>query len=353
MALADYALVVGINVYPGLTSLQGAENDARDFHAWVTSPTGGKVDPSNAVLLVSSNFGAFADAENARPAAKEIEDFFTRIDNAANANNRDGLGLKAGGRIWLFFSGHGFAPTLDRSAVLLANATSTRIHNVAALLWADRLHEGGWFDDVFLFQDACRSPMADVDLTPPFLRKKVAPLAQVRRRFYAFSAKNRQISKEMPLGGARVQGVFTTTLLQGLKGKARDPVTGALTAAQLKAYLQDNMVKLLPPEDVADDEIAKMPEIVNPDPFDILPPEAGLVSTFPVTVRISHPGPPARVENNAFVAVESIAASMPEWRISLPRGLYKLVVEGLGEQLFQVTGAVASDESGKVVDVAI
>ncbi|MCK1654672.1 hypothetical protein IVA88_24965 [Bradyrhizobium sp. 149] len=353
MPLADYALIVGINLYPALTSLQGAENDARDFHDWVISPDGGGVASSNATLLVTSNFAPFPSAEDAKPAAHQIEDFFTKVDIAANSNNKEGLGLKAGKRIWLFFSGHGFAPTLDRSAVLLANATSSRVHNVAALLWADRLHEGGWFDDVFLFQDACRSHMADVDLTPPFLRKKVAPLNQVRRRFYAFSAKNRQISKEVPIVGERVQGVFTTTLLQGLKGKARDPHTGALTAAQLKAYLQDNMIKLLPAGDLADDEIAKMPEVVNPDPFDILPPTAAAVSTFPVSVKISQPGGPARIENSAFVAVDSIDPSPAEWQRNLPRGLYKLVVDGLGELLFQVTGATAADGTGKVVDVTI
>jgi len=352
MALADYALVVGINRYPGLTSLEGAENDARDFHAWVISQTGGKVAVTNATLLVSSDFTEPAGADDAKPAIQQIEEFFTRIDNAADVNNRAGLGLKTGNRIWLFFSGHGFAPSLDRSAVLMANATSRRTHNVAALLWADRLHEGGWFDDVFLFQDACRSQMADVDLTPPFLRKRNAPLNQPRRRFYAFSAKNRQLSKELPIG-VRVQGVFTTTLMQGLKGQARDPTTGALTTAQLKAYLQDNMKKLLPEADLADDEIAKMPEVVNPDPFDVLPATQVAISTFPVTISISQPGPPAHIENSDFAAVATADPSPPSWQNALPRGFYKVVVQGLGEKMFQVSGALAPDGSGKVVDVAI
>lgn len=352
MPLADYALVVGINCYPGLTSLEGAENDARDFHAWVTSQDGGRVTAANATLLVSSDFDPPAGADDAKPAVHQIEEFFTRIDNAADENNKAGLGLKAGNRIWLFFSGHGFAPSLDRSAVLMANATSRRTHSVAAILWADRLHEGGWFDDVFLFQDACRSQMADVELTPPFLRKKNAPLNQTRRRFYAFSAKNRQLSKELPIG-PRVQGVFTTTLMQALKGQARDPATGALTAAQLKAYLQDNMKKLLPKADLADEEIAKMPEVVNPDPFDVLPATQAAVSTFPVTISISKPGAPARIENSDFAAVASADPSPPAWQNALPRGFYKVIVEGLGEKLFQVSGGLAPDGSGKIVDVAI
>lgn len=352
MPLADYALVVGINRYPGLTSLEGAENDARDFYDWVTSRDGGKVAKNNATLLLSSDFAEPADADDAKPAAQEVERFFTRIDNAAESNNREGLGLKAGNRIWLFFSGHGFAPSLDRSAVLLANATLRRTHNVAAHLWADRLYDGGWFDDVFLFQDACKSQMADVELAPPFFRRRNAPLGQVRNRFYAFSAKNRQLSKELDFSG-RTRGVFTATLMQGLKGEARDPTTGTLTAAQLKAYLQDNMKKLLSAADLADDEIAKMPEVLNPDPFDILGAVPVAVSTFPIEIRISQPGPAAKIQNSNLATVSAADPSQPLWQNDLPRGFYKVVVTGLGERLFEVSGALEPDGTRKVVNVSI
>jgi hypothetical protein len=351
MAVADYALVVGINTYPGLTSLEGAENDARDFYAWVTSPNGGKVDKVNATPLVSSDFAPSTTAENAKPATQEIEAFFTKIDDAAEANNKAGLGLKAGNRLWLFFSGHGFAPSLDRSAVLLANATANRVHNVAAMLWADRLYEGGWFDEIFLFQDACRSPITGGDLILPFLRKRSAPLGQQRKRFYAFSAKNRQISKELPVD-ARVRGVFTATLIDALSGNARDPVTGRLTTAQLKAYLQDNMRKLLSSADLADDEVAKMPEILDPDPFEILPAAPQPVAKFPVTIAISRPGPPAHIEDSTFTTIISVDPSPGSWQNALPRGLYKVVVKGLGEKLFQVSGP-APGGVAEVINVAV
>jgi Caspase domain len=356
MPLTDCALVVGIDRYPGLTTLSGAENDARDFHRWVTAADGGAVNPENknTLLLLSSNFAASAGTDDAQPAKELIEQFFTQLDIAADANNIEGYGLKTGKRLWLFFSGHGFAPSLDRSGVLMANATTKRVHNVAAMLWADRFYEGGWFDEVLLFQDACRTPMTDADLTPPFLRKRIAPVGQQRRRFYAFSAKNRQLSKELPLCGPRVQGVFTTTLMQALSGKARDPRTGALTSGQLKAYLQDNMRKLLPPADLHDDEIAKMPEVFDPDPFDILPAQPmAPVAVFPVNIRIANPGPAARIEDSNFQPISSIDPSPPVWPRSLQRGLYKVVVSGQGETVFQVTGAVAPDGSERPVDVAV
>src|SRR5262249_39475899 len=178
MPLADRALVVGINRYPGISQLQGPENDAQAFFDWVTSPAGGGVDRSQALLILSRDFQAAPSVADERPAKEQIERFFTDVDNAADANSAAGLGLKAGNRVWLFFPGQGFAPALDTSGVLMANATLKQIHNVGAMLWANRLYEGGWFDDVFLFQDACRNRVPNGDLTPPFLAKRQAPLNQ-------------------------------------------------------------------------------------------------------------------------------------------------------------------------------
>ena len=38
MADTDWAIVVGITKYPELDSLDGSENDANDFYAWLVSP---------------------------------------------------------------------------------------------------------------------------------------------------------------------------------------------------------------------------------------------------------------------------------------------------------------------------
>lgn len=346
MALADRALVVGIDIYPGISSLSGAERDALQFHRWVTSPDGGGVDPANARLIVSSEFGDQTDANTSKPAREMIEDFFTEVDVAADENNLAGRGLKAGRRLWLFFSGHGFAPSLDRSGVLTANATPRRVHNVAARMWADRLHEGGWFDEVILFQDACRSRVGEADLSPPFLSKR-NPVSADRKRFYAFAANNDKLAKEVKLPGGGVGGAFTATLLDGLRGKARDPRTGAVTSSQLKAYLQDNMKNLLPEEDLADDRIAKIPDVFDPDPFDIVPAArlAAPIDRFPVDIVPGQPGPAAEVVDSRFVAVEQVASIPPTWRVNLPRGFYKVVVSGGGAAMFDVTGATGSDRA--------
>ena len=353
MPLADRALVVGINQYPGISVLQGAENDAQDFHAWVTDQNGGGVDPANARLLVSSQFEASAVTDDAQPAKEQIEKFFIQVDNAAVANNNDNLGSKAGKRLWLFFSGHGFAPSLDKSAVLAANATRRLIHNIAAMMWADRLYEGGWFDEVILFQDACRAPITFADLAPPFLLPRTAPSGQTRRRFYAFSAKNRKLSKELPLNGS-VHGVFTATLMEGLRGAAADPKTGAVTTAQLKAYLQDNMQKLLPAADLLDDDVAKEPEVFDPDHFVVVDAKPGqAVAQFPVSIAIASSGAPVRIEDGSLQTEQQQASAPALWNLNLPRGLYRVVITDGPDATFKVTGALLPDGTKAVTNVSL
>ena len=110
MALPDFALVVGIDSYPGLGALKGAEADASDFWTWVTDPAGGNVNPQFACRIVSSQFTPPpASADLAKPVKAQIEEFFTMVSNEASKNNQAGLGIAAGRRLYLFFSGHGFS----------------------------------------------------------------------------------------------------------------------------------------------------------------------------------------------------------------------------------------------------
>ena len=347
MPLADRALVVGINRYPGITNLTGPENDANDFFAWVTHPDGGGVDPKNAKLLRSSDFPPAALARDEKPAQEQINDFFTDIDEAAIANNNEGTGsgLRAGRRLWLFFAGHGFAQSLENSGVFMANATLKRIFNVAAARWADRLHEGGWFDEVLLFQDACRNRISAASLTEPFLATRLASIGQTRRRFYAFAAKDQKLSKEIPFPDGKTRGVFAATLLEGLKGAARDPASKAITARSLKTYLQDNMKNHLPAADKANPEIAQEPDVRDFDAFEILaaptlPGSANspVIDRYPVVITTAAAGMNVTVQDGALQTIQTSNPAPQVLSITLPRGLYRVIVTGAGEQLLSVTG---------------
>jgi len=354
MPLADRALVVGINHYPGISTLSGAENDAQDFYEWVTTtkPAGGGVDPENALLILSSKFPATTSVDDALPGKREIEQFFTNVRNSAVANNAARLGNKSGKRLWMFFAGHGFAPSLDHSGVLMANATLDMVHNIAARWWADRLYEGGWFDDVLLFQDACRSRIGDADLTPPFLKRQ-APIIQVRRRFYVFAAKEREVAKELTFNG-RVRGVFTVTLMAGLRSGALGE-GGAVTTARLAEYLHKNMRALLPVADLNNPEIAKEPGVlVDPPSFEILEaPPAPRIPKFPIHIAVRRSGLDARVLDGDLQPIADINPAPQVWALNLPVGLYKVLAGGVAEVLFQVTGALTANGSPQVQAVNV
>ena len=342
MAADDCALVVGINRYPGLTSLAGAENDATSFYDWVTDPAGGDVPAAQAKRILSSDFPETVDVNLAEPANRAIEDFFTWVDDRADANNAANRGATAGRRLWLFLSGHGFSPSLDCSGVLTANATLRRVHNVAARMWADRLYEGGWFDDVILFQDACQTRIKDVDLTPPFLRKRIPSNRQIRRRYYAFAASDDKVAKEVALVNGKMGGAFTSTLMQGLRGFARDPTTGAVRSVGLTEHLRKNMRNNLPDADLADADVAKAPAAFDPEPFEILPPPKDFrgPERFPVTV-VTRPGSKGIVVDASLQTVFEVDHVPARWDFSLPVGFYKVVVVDVGDKLFQISGRLA------------
>jgi hypothetical protein len=149
-----------------------------------------------------------------------------------------------------------------------------------------------------------------------------------------------------------VHGVFSATLLEGLAGAARDPRTGEITTAQLKAYLQDNMGKRLSEAELANDDIARRPEVFDPDPFVIVP-GVQRVPQFPVRVSLPQEGLAVRIEDGTLVQAAGANPAPKVWDVELPRGLYKVIVPGLQDGLFQVTGAVQADGTQQVVNVAI
>lgn len=356
MPLADCALVVGIDRYPALRTLSGAERDADEFYKWVT--TEGGVAPANATKIVSSDFKKAPKNKpwNEQPAQKAVDDFFHKVQAASDKNDQAGDGPQVGKRLYMFFSGHGFAPALDKSGFLMANASKQAPINVAAMLWANRMYEGGWFDEVLLFQDACREPMKQADLVSPFLVSIGLSGQQNRRRFIALSAKNDQLSVEKVIGSDGVRGVFTVTLLAGLRGDARDPRTGEITAALLKAYLQSNMKSLLTPAELANPEIANQPEVFDPDPFVIVgaPPgwTAAAAKEFPVQITLKG-SRNARIIGHDLKDHLVQAAAPDPWNVTLPRGFFRVLAPPFTSDVFEVTGALDANGVKEVTDVDV
>jgi hypothetical protein len=233
MAADDWALSVGIADYlakQALPGLPGARADARRFHAWVSSPTGGAVPPAQCKLLVSPDQ---ISADNPAPLAHEIEAWFKARHRAALLNERARTGFTAGGRLYVFVAGHGLAVGAAREAVLLsADADPPDISDhVAVRLWADWFRDAGAFREVVLIADCCRSESRRVPPRPPPWAERLSDRGPARH-FYAFAAVNNAAAREVVIGDQSA-GLFTTAVLELLEDPARRP----LSASALKGRL--------------------------------------------------------------------------------------------------------------------
>ena len=95
----NYAIVVGLNHYPGIVPLKGPENDAKWFHGWLLSNS--LVKDEHAKLILSSDFEANDETSEARPDPAVVDRAFERLLRIGIKKE------KVGKRLYLFFSGHG------------------------------------------------------------------------------------------------------------------------------------------------------------------------------------------------------------------------------------------------------
>jgi len=372
MGKNDWAIVVGIDTYfdANLPSLKGPDNDAQAFYDWVTSPSGGGVPPGKPVsdtkqafLIQSSTFHRpFASLQNALPTPREIEETFKTLIDVADANAEKGAGLKIGDRLYLFFAGHGFEPhhPAESVALMTANATSEEVAHVLGTYLADWVYYMAFFNEVFLFMDCCRNPDKSVQPSMPYPDQRANDYQKVRR-FYGFGARGAKEAVERDFGG-KVHGVFTYTLLEGLRGAAADPDDPTIiTAESLRGYLYSAFPKNLDSQQAANPNIPNEPEVRYEQKATKLRivGKTGVIARvqqaigiakapdFPVRITTQqHIGKTANIRDKEWDVINTIVLAASN-DLRLERGYYQLEVPGAGEQLFEVSGA------GGTVDVIV
>jgi hypothetical protein len=132
----DYAVVVGISSYPGLTNLPGAADDARAFAGWLTGP--GRLPPWNVALLVGDAPGS----ANALPTRSDIDNAFAPL--VQRTANEDMPRIR---RLYIFVSGpriqdqrrHGRLPPRRRKqAAARTGARHSRLRQRLPSIWTLR-----------------------------------------------------------------------------------------------------------------------------------------------------------------------------------------------------------------------
>jgi hypothetical protein len=348
MAARDWALVVGVTKYPdpAFDPLKGPEADATDFYAWVTSKDGGGVPLKQAKLIVSSQFKKSASPIDAQPAAEAVTKFFEALDVRAQENDKNGKGLVAGRRLYIYFSGHGFAPSDTETALLMANAAKNRLkHHIPGREWANLFYRSGYFEEVMLFMDCCRNILPQTIPNPPSVSVRNNPQAIKKgRRFYAFATEWGAESRERVIGKGKSRGVFSMALMEGLRGRACEAGTNRVTAKSLRSYLFNNMKDYLGEADLRNPDIPKEPEIEPSQKaldftiVDVKNPPKGSVVRVLLSPKLA--GLTINIRSGQDV-VATGKATPPAWKRELPRGLYLAEVVGgpKAAKPFEVRGA--------------
>ncbi len=333
--MTDYAVVVGVARYPDLaaegvaTDLDGPDHDAQAIHDWLVDPDGGRLDPANVRMIRSADVEP-QDADGPQPSRARIERELKWIERQTQAVTGD--------RLYLYFSGHGFSPVLEEGALFTADATQVSPEYVYANAWLRWFRKAQRFRETVLWMDSCMNYQQSIPVTEVLMRPKIGN-GVPGPTFIAIAAQTKS-AVEHPMGDGQVHGVFTWTLLQGLRGAAAD-LGGRVTAESLRGFLYAAMPESLP-ADVQRSSAVDLQPFVRADPGIVLR-RLRSRPTYPVHLELpaGATGQELRIWTGRPLAqAASALLASTEWKGQLVRGLYVAEVAGSGlRHGFQVSGA--------------
>jgi hypothetical protein len=232
----DVAIVVGVNRYPRISDLGGAEADAIAFANWLKSRDGGNVDRDAVTTILSSQFPVPSHPEDAEPLLSTIDRAFGRLISKGRSS-----GEAIGRRLYIYLAGHGIAEDYEDSSLLTAEATfhDSGFH-IPGRAYANWFRAAAFFREVVLIMDCCRGAYPHKLLRQPPWGAVEGQGRSVRHAF-AFATKWSQGARERYFEEyGCIRGLFTVALLEGLSGGA--PLgtgkSSGITTASLEEYVE-------------------------------------------------------------------------------------------------------------------
>jgi hypothetical protein len=337
MNLTDYAIVIGIDEYPGMSSLKGAQNDAQAFAAWLIDPAGGNLPAGNVTRILTDQFPSTEDPLDADPNAQR---FNAALHRLLKPNST--LMIPRGRRLYLYFAGHGFqgASTREEAALYAANATRMMPEHIPGTRLADILKDAAVFAEIVLVMDCCRDVSLTGQILEPLLRlpKNSAQAATVRTMYAYAVPRGAQAREYCSMPGGEVRGAFTMALLDALTHTPAD-ANGAVSGEAVKNYLHNNWLKYgskdVQPKIEIDTQLN--PVLVTRAPG------ASPLTRVVVTLDPAVASGTLVIEDGTFTPFLHIPIIAPQLECQLPQGLYKACVTGTSrERIFQVMGGQAN-----------
>ncbi|MDJ0643196.1 MAG: caspase family protein [Erythrobacter sp.] len=315
-----YAVIVGVQKYPGIGDLEGPNNDVQEMADWLVNPDGGNVHPDNIKKLTSASFPDWAQDMQANQAKPRRDDLALLFEDFV------ALGLENppyGQRLYFYVAGHGFGDPLDmtQAALFAANAKTPYSPHLAVTAYANWFKRNGIFNEILLLADCCRSVDPMTSIIPPELPNVSNPiLARRVKTFYAYATNWAFDAREKEFDGVK-KGVFTQSLLNALQ-TAEPNRSGNITGTAIKKHIH-NVFKTfaVDPEDAG-------PEIDADSNKDIVVLRGKGVVLFDFTVNLDpyEGGETVRIYAgpNDIVAEATMASSTVTFQLA--SGYYKAVV---------------------------
>lgn len=331
----DYAIVVGINHYPGLSPLEGAVLDADLFAAWLTRPDGGNVPAANVTRLRTSDW--HPPWPNRTTAARPTLELFSSalFDLLLDGNNNPKPVV--GRRLYLYFAGHGFQDRSGReeAALYTANASPASPEHIAGTRWADCTRTAAPFQELVLIMDCCRDMSLVTQIANPVFGLAPSPAAAQVKKFYAYAAPQGAQARERAMQNAGpVRGIFTYVLMDALARAPADQY-GNVPGTAVKNYIHNSFPQVAPglPDPVIEaDPAADIVMLTRAPASSQATTEVRFVITPPA------PGGTLTILDNVLRQVVTLPLTNGSAQFSLPPGLYKAVLSAGRETLFQALG---------------
>jgi len=241
---AHYAVVIGINRYPGIRDLQLAKHDAKDFRKWLLDPDGGGVPEENIKVVMADQADeiTFSAPIGSRPTLNEVNAAIQDVNRSIRTRVQAQRGEWDESRLYLYASGHGIAPEDGAAAVLMADADADPMvesygNSIEISKYTQWYVGCGWFREVVVFADCCRDRRYTAPGTGPPMSRCPEPYGATNcatgfATTYATSAYEPTDIQDLD----QARGYFTRALLDGLTGGAAGQ-SGEITTLTLADYI--------------------------------------------------------------------------------------------------------------------
>jgi uncharacterized caspase-like protein len=337
-----YAIVIGINRYPGIGDLSGARADAEQFAAWLVDPNGGALPPANVkhVCVTDAEEQAFAQARGAKPTHDEIDYALQDIRDALKPRLDADEQAWDQTRLYFYVAGHGFAPQGGEGALFLANAESDALQrNIELNQYRRWCTTCAYFREVVVFADCCRTRVRSAAPgAGPGLEECPAPWkGRSTTWVIGFGSILGNPTYESPAAGAddQARGYFTKALLAGLSGSAPRDESGRITASKLSGF-----VRTVVADQTKGQQYPQQAQIYGPLADDITFGTTLAPSKHKVTIVLPANVAAAKVVKDGRL-IEQWDGANRRWIVNLDDGLYEVDADGAALAnggLFKVSG---------------